>query len=407
MTFKKPSAPIAPPVYKPEPRHKAAQSRAPVVSAKPPAVQTKKIVAPPVYRPQPVPRVLQTKKSITAPAAKPVPGPQPQPRSAVAGPPKNHVVHQPPPQKKIAPTPASAPVHQAIQRRVTSGSRTGIIQAKYKVDDYVTVFEEGGLSRWYGQVTEQLHGGYKVRIGGGSKTDTVDVAEGYVHPHPTFAGRYETSRSGESIVTAGGRWTARRYTSIMGRVDPSVRGCNMELEFMPNGSVDASSIVLVQTVRAVRNGEPHFMNETVKARSVNGISIDQDRTSASPEYAANPATSGGEFGAAPLDARGGDHGATGKAAWIFDRPHLGAVYDWSFQVFETTAIAASGNDKGKYYGSVSWGWLWRGAGEQVELYPLEVVSSGSVSDHFINSARRWNVTDTSTNARPVQIPLPK
>ena len=407
MKFKKPSAPIAPPVYKPEPRHKVAQPKTPVVSAKPPAVQTKKAVAPPVYRPQPVPRVLQTKKAITAPAAKPAPGPQAQPRSAVAGPPKNHVARPAPPQKKIAATPAPAPVHQAIQRHVSSGSRTGIIQAKYKVDDYVTVFEEGGLSRWYGQVTELLHGGYKVRIGGGSKTDTVDVAEGYVHPHPTFAGKYETSRSGESVVTAGGRWTARRYTSIMGRVDPSVRGCNMELEFMPNGGVDATSIVLVQTVRAVRNGEPHYMNETVRARSVNGISIDQDKTSASPEYAANPATSGGEFGAAPLDARGGDHGATGKAAWIFDRPHLGAVYDLSFQVFETTAIAAAGNDKGKYYGSVSWGWLWRGAGEQVELYPLEVVSSGSVSEHFINSAKKWNVTDTSTKAKPVQIPLPK
>ena len=407
MNFKKPSPPIAPPVYKPEPRHKVGQLKSAVVSVKPLAVQTKKVVAPPAYRPQPVPRVLQTKKAIHAPAAAPVPGPRPQPRSAVVGPARNQVVHQSAPQKKTPPAPATAPGQQAIQRQVTAGSRTGIIQAKYNVNDYVTVFEEGSLARWYGQVTKQLQGGYTVRIGGGSKTDTVDVAEGYVHPHPTFAGRYETTRSGESVVTAGGKWTARRYTSIMGRVNPSVRGANMELEFMPNGSVDATSIVLVQTVRAVKNGEPYFMNETVRARSVNGISIDQDPTSASPEYAASPGTSGGEFGAAPLDARGGDHGATGKAAWLFDRPHLSPVYDWSYQVFETTAIAADGNDKGKYYGSVSWGWLWRGAGEKVELYPLEVASIGSVSKHFIESAKKWNVTDTSTKAKPVQIPLPK
>jgi len=158
MKFKKPSAPIAPPVYKPEPRQQVAQPKALAVSAKPPAVQAKKAVAPPVYRPQPVPRVLQTKKAITVPAAKPLPGPQPPPRSAAVAPARNHVVQQAPaPQKKIAPAPAVAP--HAIQRHVSSASRTGIIQAKYKVDDYVTVFEEGGLSRWYGQVTKQLEGG--------------------------------------------------------------------------------------------------------------------------------------------------------------------------------------------------------------------------------------------------------
>jgi hypothetical protein len=181
----------------------------------------------------------------------------------------------------------------------------------------------------------------------------------------------------------------------------------MELEFMPNGGVDATSIVLVQTVRAVKNGVPYFMNQTVKARSVDGISIDQHEASASPEYAANPQSSGGEFGSAPLDVGGGGHGATAKAAWLFDKPHMSPVYDWSFQEFETTAIAADGKDKGKYYGSVKWGWLWRGPGEKVELFPLAVASIGSVSKHFIESAKKWNVTDTSTGAKPVQIPLPK
>jgi hypothetical protein len=305
--------------------------------------------------------------------------------------------------------PAPAPVQHAIQRRVIAGGRSGIIQAKYNVNDYVTVFEEGG-GRWYGQVTKQLSTGYEVRLGGGSKTDVVDVVEEAVHPHPTFAGNYEVSRSGETVITAGGQWTARTYTSIMGRVNPSVRGANMRLEFQPNGTVDATSIVLVQTVRAVKNGQPYYLNETVRARSVNGISIDQDQSSASAEYAVDPERSGGEFGSAPLSPNGGGHwvyDAPAQPAWLFDRPHLAGVTEYSFQVFETTAIAADGNDKGKYCGSVSWGWHWNNPGDKVLLYPLEVVSMGSVSEHFIASAKKWNQTRTSRNVIATPIPMPK
>jgi hypothetical protein len=81
------------------------------------------------------------------------------------------------------------------------------------------------------------------------------------------------------------------------------------------------------------------------------------------------------------------------------------VTEFSQQRFETTAIAAAGKDKGRYYGSVQWGWAWS-PGSKVRLVPLQVVNPGyGASPLFRESARQWNQTLTSTGATPVQLPL--
>lgn len=409
-------APVAAPVYKPQPPPKVAQAKKivapPVYRPQPvkPGVQAKMAgppqagrhpAAPPVYRPQPVPRVLQAKKAIAAPVVKPALGP-PQPRVP----------------KAAALLRSSSP--KAIQRKVSVARNSGIIQAKYPIGAYVTVLGERGQPSWYGVVKKHTGGGYKIRVGGFSESedDFVDVDEDMVHPHPSFAARYEVHSDGATVTTAGGTWTARKYKSIMGRVDPTVRGAHMELEFLPGPHVDATNIVLVQTVKAVKNGQPYFMNQTILDRSTGeGISIDQHHSSASPEYVATAATSGGAFGSAPTEDGAGSHGYRvfchnperwqAKEAWLKDRPHMSLIYTQSSQEFETTAICTAGPDKGRYYGSVKWGWTWDDHGQPVRLIALQRVSFGSASSEFRDSAIQWNATRTSGGRTPVQLPLPK
>ncbi len=258
--------------------------------------------------------------------------------------------------------------------------------------------------------------------------------------HPTIAGMagaralaetrrvqvaaLEERRDGDSVTTAGGTWTAVEYWSRAemasrrgGRIhrDPTARGLHMKLRFTPNDTVDATRIVLVQTVMAMRDWEPYFIDESVERRAATHFSIDQSGASRSPEYAANPAQSGGGFGAAPVQAGAGEHGhryqcSPGrwcmKPAWLQDDPHLTAVGEMAQHRFETTAIAAEGNDRGRYYGSVSWGYAWTGAGV-VKLVPLEVMTAGyAASDQFRDSAIKWNSTPVGdAGAAAVQIPL--
>jgi hypothetical protein len=231
--------------------------------------------------------------------------------------------------------------------------------------------------------------------------------------HHQIAASKEERRDGESVNTAGGTWTAVEYNSKMGRDDPGARGLHIKLQFTPNHTVNATKIVLVQTVKAIRNATPYFMNASVSARSVGGVSIDQQGKSPSPEYAANPDAPGGEFGAAAVEPDAGEHGYrhqvhghwTVKSAWLNDNPHMREVESASRQVFETTAIAAEGTDKGRYYGSVRWGWYWSPGG-MVHLLPLTVVTLGyGASAQFRMSAMQWNMTPTSTGAHPVQIPI--
>jgi hypothetical protein len=101
----------------------------------------KHTVAPPIYKPQPVPKVLQTKKKV--------------------GPPKA----------------AASPLRQNTIQRVKG----------LTANTHVEVLDERGIP-WYGQIVSESGGSYKIRIGGGSDSETVIVPEARVDLHPTFKG---------------------------------------------------------------------------------------------------------------------------------------------------------------------------------------------------------------------------
>jgi hypothetical protein len=219
------------------------------------------------------------------------------------------------------------------------------------------------------------------------------------------------TRSGEVVATEGGRWTAREYWAKPGVNDLTARGAHMLLEFTPNQLVNATLIALVQTVQVIKNGELYYLNATVEARSVDGASIDQSAESRSPLYAANPDKGGKSLGAAPPEPKAGAYGyhystfgfASHKPASLQDNPHLRGVESASSQIFETTALAVDGVDKGRYYGSVSWGWTWDQAGG-LEIIPLKVTANDWATPMFAACAERWNVTLTSRGEAPLKLP---
>lgn len=216
---------------------------------------------------------------------------------------------------------------------------------------------------------------------------------------------------GGSVKTAGGTWTAVEYNWKMNETDC---GLHIKLQFTPGPLVNATKIVLVQTVRVIKNEKPYFHEDgIIRTRSKFGVSIDQSSSSISPDYAADPSQEGSSLGQTPLENGAGAHGyryedSSGwhvEPAWLTDNPHLRGIKSFSLQVFETTAIAAEGHDIGRYYGSVKWGWICR-TGTYMELIPLQVESLGSVTEFFREAAKQWNITTTKFDREPLKLPLP-
>lgn len=83
-----------------------------------------------------------------------------------------------------------------------------------------------------------------------------------------------------------------------------------------------------------------------------------------------------------------------QAAELYDAPAVGGAGANSEQVFETTALAISGSDRGTYYGSVEWGWRKDATGTFSRL-PFRLVSQGVPSVNFLTAANIWNVSKAS------------
>ena len=219
------------------------------------------------------------------------------------------------------------------------------------------------------------------------------------------------NRDGDTVKTAGGTWTAARYVALTRLQGGPCHGAFMNLQFTPEHPVNATKISLVQTVTVAKNERMYYGNDTIRARSVVGTSIDQGEESRSPLYADDPETGNGDLGSSSRQENAGEHGHRYfegdtwkvKAASLRDTPHLRDVDTFSFQVFETTALAVAGVDAGTYYGSVKWGW-WQKSDGDVLLVPLRVLSFGSVTDEFKTSLAKWNETRTSNGETPQQLP---
>jgi hypothetical protein len=219
------------------------------------------------------------------------------------------------------------------------------------------------------------------------------------------------------IRTFGGVWTAQLYDVNPGVKDITARGAKMELIFTPAYPADATVIVLVQSVKAIKNEMPYFLeddkvsyakeqSEVIKARSGQGFSIDHKAWSQSFAYASVPSS------LIDLENGAGTHGCRfqGKNGWnvqpatLNDYPHIRGVKSTSGQYFETTALAIEGNDAGTYYGSVRWGWEAKNGSPDIELMPFEVGSYGSATPHFQKSVTLWNKTKTIEEEEPFPLP---
>jgi hypothetical protein len=221
------------------------------------------------------------------------------------------------------------------------------------------------------------------------------------------------NRDGETVDTAGGTWTAVRYVALARYNYAAAWGAFINLKFTPKAPANATKIALVQSVLTFKNADFYYHGDaTTEARAVGGTSIDQASNSRSPFYADNPTTGNGTLGSSSSQQIAGEHGyrytnwwgtLKVKDAWLRDTPHLRGINEYSCQLFETTALAVEGTDKGTYYGSVKWGWRRRDDGS-VELDPLTKASQGSVSDAFKVSLAQWNQTKTSGNLTPPQLP---
>lgn len=361
-----PRQPVAPPVYRPQPPARCMQPKMASVQPQRPSTQGKPPAAPPAYRPGAVPHVLRQHNSSSQTQALRQPTPHPH-GGAVA-----------------VQRATMAMSVQAANRPSAAKSLRGVAQPQSR--KY--------LPHQSARVIQRM------------ETEMTTIVPSHV-PVST-----PMNFSGETVKTAGGTWEATEYYAKPGVKDPSARGAHMKLKFTPEEPVNATLIGLVQTVRPVKNKNYFYLNPTVAYRSANGVSIDQEHQSRSPLYADDPAQSGATLGSTPLTVGAGEHGYRYKnhldvwqvkAAWLEDNPQMRGVNDISGQLFETTALAVAGVDKGKYYGSVSWGWTWEPGGE-VEIEHLQVVAYGNASETFGLAAKMWNAMPTSQKETTQQLP---
>jgi hypothetical protein len=186
----------------------------------------------------------------------------------------------------------------------------------------------------------------------------------------------------------------------------TLRGVSMGLRFQPGALVNATKIGFVQTVEHRGDaGAPVPIDPTASARMVKsgageGSTIDRLSEGTNPIYGANNVASNDlsdteETNRTPdlpasyqLGHRYMDNETLKKQdAWLIDKPVFSAGQSASM-VFETTAIAIDGQQKGRYYGSVRWGWIANGG--KIQKIELALVRSGNPSPGFFAAASAWN-----------------
>jgi hypothetical protein len=209
------------------------------------------------------------------------------------------------------------------------------------------------------------------------------------------------------LETHWGRFIDRTYSLMP-------HGCHMTLDFEPGPGVDATKIGLSQSVRGDAGTTPVSLDPTNERRMVPsgpgaGYGIDRVAPPNNPIYGArslgsgqtlsDTATTNAPSGVTPSPGSsttprtasyelGHRHGTTTpKNAWLDDLPQDPSL---SNTVFETTALALEGTQRGTYYGSVRWGWERGGSG--VTLVPFTRVSEGMPSQNFLAAAEAWNAS---------------
>jgi hypothetical protein len=254
---------------------------------------------------------------------------------------------------------------------------------------------------------------------------------------PASAKPVATTPAGASPVeTWAGEFTAPTFD--VGSSE-DVYGANIVISFMPNKSVDAESIALVQTAQAFNSSIENHVDplddvpqpstvKTEKAQDVFksrlvgdtndfGRHIDQAPESRTPLANTTAAPGSTELAKSVPEPdfmsrglkihtqfgfRTDKKGA--QAAETADTPTLTLPASASgSQHFETAALAIDGIQKGTYYGSVMWGWK-KDAGETLpDRIEFKKSKDAAPSSGFIAAATAWNASK-NTEDKP-SIPL--
>lgn len=223
------------------------------------------------------------------------------------------------------------------------------------------------------------------------------------------------------------------------------RGAEMEMTFDPAENVDATKIGITQSIKNMWNGDTFFLNsddwyenralsedeamdrdEHTLGGTDEGTMIDRFKPKNNPIYGSDNLADGQTLEDTPQDnnttADDVDLGVNAtyhlghrymdgddlkkKKAGLWDFPKIRSkdVSRNSGQIFETTAVALSGNQKDSYYGSVQWGWQTDGEGNFSKV-PFEKVSEGVPSSSFLAAAEKWNGGQSESGAENGDLPL--
>jgi hypothetical protein len=258
----------------------------------------------------------------------------------------------------------------------------------------------------------------------------------------------EVIQRGIKVPTAWGEfeegWQIEGKNTDNGEKYP-LYGFGGVLTYTPKDPTDATSIGLVQIARGhendVKKGDNILYDEetrkehAIKAEDAKfssalneneeGFHVDAFGSAVNPLYAVTSAKEGETLTQGktdkPVEEKGGKdkywEGA-GQHGWhykenndlkhrpanIFDAPNFSITKgNTGGIVLETAAVALDGKQKGRYYGSVTWGWSVDAAGTLTTNH-IKLASMGAVTPTFMKAAHMWNAGTSSKGKATIDLP---
>ena len=225
-------------------------------------------------------------------------------------------------------------------------------------------------------------------------------------------------------------------------------GADIQIRFNPNDNVDAEKIALSQTAQSSLEGQPvsiYFKDEktedlsnpdvgprirgvaerktsqkkkdTALSRMIDilepaaGTAIDSLPGSRTPLAGMSDPAKGNELSSS-VPTKFGKFGCHSK---LKDKHGMAVMRDIpglitqkqveAHQIFETTALAVAGVQKGTFYGSVQWGWKKSGSDDEASLIPFRLIRETTPSSDFGEAAKLWNASKTSNDEPSIGLPL--
>ena len=194
------------------------------------------------------------------------------------------------------------------------------------------------------------------------------------------------------------------------------------LRFTPGKKADAEKIGLVQIVKATDDAGTQFLDPASSQRAADGWAVDTNAKSRNPIYFTHherpPKQNQNDLGSWPdwklkklkpkVAKQAGDRymglgqyghryqkGGTWQSqdAELYDSPTFFNRSNNYQLLFETAAIAVAGRQKGRWYGSVTWGGK-RDKKGKFTIFPMKLGGKNLPSKQFLKTAKKWNESKT-------------